>query len=42
MGLADPTVTTSPLPFDSAEEAPQPEPDAIEPIEPIEDETTVH
>jgi segregation and condensation protein B len=33
-GLAEPTVTTSPLPFDSADEVPQPEP--------AEDETTVH
>jgi segregation and condensation protein B len=39
MGLADPTVTTSPLPFDSTEEPPQAEPEAIEAIE---DETTVH
>ena len=36
-GLAEPTVTTSPLPFDAAEEASAaPEP------EPVEDETTVH
>jgi hypothetical protein len=36
LGLADPTVTTSPLPFDSAEEQAPAAP------EPVEDETTVH
>jgi segregation and condensation protein B len=33
-GLAEPTITTSPLPFDGAEEAPL--------IAPADDETTVH
>ena len=37
-GLAEPTVSTSPLPFDAAEDAPPAEPEAGA----IEDETTVH
>jgi hypothetical protein len=36
-GLAEPSVTTSPLPFEAAEDQPQPGPASVE-----DEETTVH